>query len=180
MIVDTIEDVELACLFQERARLTESMRIAAFLMLGLLLFAGCGERLPVAPVSGTITLDDKPLAGASITTQPIGTGSQNPGPGSFGRTDDQGRFELELVKPAMEGAIIGEHRVMISRTSDDKSGKQLHRSADGEFEYSVDDPQAHRAMASGKWPVRYTDGSLSLQVPSEGTDKANFDLTAKP
>ena len=50
---------------------------------------------------------------SALLTQPIATNSPNPGPGSFGRTDAEGRFELELVKPAIRGAIIGEHRVMI-------------------------------------------------------------------
>src|SRR5688500_34311 len=110
------------------------MRLAAFLMLGPLLFAGCGERLPVAPVSGMITFEGKPLAGASITTQPIAASSTNPGPGSFARTDDQGRFELELVKPARKGAIIGEHRVMISPAAGEKSRTQRQQSAEGDLD----------------------------------------------
>jgi hypothetical protein len=30
------------------------------------------------------------------------------------------------------------------------------------------------------WPARFTDGSLRLQVPPDGTDKADFNLTTKP
>src|SRR5687768_9836969 len=71
----------------------DSMNILRFVGLSLILCAGCGDSLQVAPVSGTITFEGKPLAGATITTQPIATESQNPGSGSFGQTDDQGRFE---------------------------------------------------------------------------------------
>src|SRR5688572_14696609 len=89
------------------------MRCVWMLLWMLVALAGCGQGLPVAPASGVVLLDSKPLANASITTQPIATDSPNPGPGSFGRTDAEGRFELELVNPAMRGAIIGEHRVLI-------------------------------------------------------------------
>lgn len=111
--------------------------------------AGCGQRLPVAPASGVVLLDGAPLANASITTQPIAANSRNPGSGSFGRTDAEGRFELELVKPAMRGAIIGEHRVMI-------------RPANGD-----------------KWPTTFIDGSLRIQVPNEGTKELRLELTKR-
>jgi hypothetical protein len=156
------------------------MRFAAPLTLSLLLCPGCGERLSVAPVSGTITFEGKPLAGASITTQPIAAGSTNPGPGSFGRTDEQGRFELELVKPAKKGAIIGEHRVMISPADGATPRTQRQQSAEGEFEVWVDDPRANRNAVGSAWPARFTDGSLLLKVPPDGTNEANFDLTEKP
>ncbi len=86
---------------------------ALVLLWTLVMLAGCGERMPVAPVSGVVLLDGAPLANVNIMTQPIATDSLTPGPGSFSRTDAEGRFDLELVKPAIRGAIIGEHRVMI-------------------------------------------------------------------
>jgi hypothetical protein len=153
------------------------MRFTTTLILALLLCAGCGERPPVAPVSGSITLGGKPLAGATITTQPIAADSRNPGPGSFGKTDADGRFELELVQPAIKGAIIGEHRVMISPASGDSPVTQRQKSADGEYDFSMDDPQGHRAAANNKWPQQLSDGSLRLQVPPEGKTDVRFDLT---
>jgi hypothetical protein len=136
---------------------------------GLLLLAGCGADESIAPVAGTITLNGQPLAGASITTQPMSAeGKENPGSGSFGVTDDSGRFELELVKPPVPGAIVGEHRVMISPASDGATA-----SADGS---ATDDPRAHLQEAAKRWPVEYTDGSLRLTVPPEGTQDARFDL----
>lgn len=146
----------------------------------LLLFVGCGGEYAVAPVSGTVTFEGNPLAGASVTTQPISVGGNNPGPGSFATTDEQGRFELELVKPAMKGAIIGDHRVMISQPGGGKSSTQMNQGEDGEISWS-DDPKAHltgKADAK-KWPARFTDGSLQLTVPPEGTSAANFDLSLK-
>ena len=71
------------------------MRCVSMLLWMIVALAGCGQGLPVAPASGVVLLDGSPLANASITTQPIATNSRNPGPGSFGRTDAEGRFDLE-------------------------------------------------------------------------------------
>jgi hypothetical protein len=155
------------------------VKVLRLLALALLLCAGCGESLPVAPVSGRVTFDGQPLAGATITTQPIGADSQNPGPGSFAHTDDQGHYELELVKPARKGAIIGEHRVIISKASGAAPGSGPQQSADGQYQFWTDDPRAHRQPAAANWPSHLTDGSLHLEVPPEGTDQANFDLKSK-
>jgi hypothetical protein len=151
-----------------------------FVVLSLLCCAGCGERLPVAPVSGRITFEGRPLAGAGITTQPMARDSRNPGAGSFGLTDDQGRFELELVKPARKGAIIGEHRVMISKPARPAAESPSKVAVEGGLQVWEDDPRTNRAVSGERWPHRFTDGSLRLTVPPEGTDSADFDLTNKP
>jgi hypothetical protein len=149
-------------------------------VLSLLVCAGCGESLPVASVSGRITFEGRPLAGAGITTQPIARDTRNPGAGSFGLTDDQGRFELELVKPARKGAIIGEHRVMISKPAKPAANSPSKVSVESDVQVWEDDPRANRAVAGDNWPRRFTDGSLRLTVPPEGTDSADFHLTNKP
>jgi hypothetical protein len=156
------------------------MTIPRILSFSLLLCMGCGESSSIAPVSGTITLDGRPLSGASITTQPVASGSENPGPGSFGLTDAQGHYELELVKPARKGAIIGDHRVMISRVGAANAESEPQQAADGDVMVWTDDPRGNRQPAGTAWPARFTDGTLQLQVPPEGTDQANFDLKMKP
>ena len=50
------------------------------------------------PVSGRVTLDDQPLANAVVLFEPI-TGNTNPGMGSVGRTDSDGRFVLRQIQP---------------------------------------------------------------------------------
>ena len=122
---------------------------------------GCADEKPIALVSGVITFEGEPLVGASITTQPMATaGNSNPGSGSFGETDEQGRYSLELVEPAVQGAIVGTHRVIIVREQ-------------GEEDPTIDLPTV---TVDRSWPTRFTDGSLRLEVPAEGTDKADFDL----
>src|SRR6188508_823511 len=142
----------------------------------LVMLAGCGQGLPVAPASGVVLLDGIPLANASITTQPIATDSPNPGPGSFGRTDAEGRFELELVNPAMRGAIIGEHRVMI-RPADAVPTPSAPQQTENGIKVFSDTPL--KSAAADKWPTGFTDGSLRIQVPSEGTKELRVELTRR-
>src|SRR5262249_27200888 len=89
------------------------MRPWWFVGCALVFSLGCaGEK--VVPVSGLITLDGKPLANAYVTFQPIGrSGSPNPGPGSSGKTDAQGRYTLQVVGRPDKGAVVGTHRVQI-------------------------------------------------------------------
>lgn len=137
--------------------------------------AGCGQGLPVAPASGVVLLDGAPLANASITTQPVATDSRDTGPGSFGRTDAEGRFELELVKPAIRGAIIGEHRVMIRPAS--AASKSAEPKIVNGVKVFSDEPV--KENSASKWPANFYDGSLRIQVPSEGTTAIRLQLTKK-
>ncbi|MEO2047179.1 MAG: hypothetical protein ABGX16_11470 [Pirellulales bacterium] len=141
----------------------------------LLFSLGCSDSQQVAPVSGTITFEGQPLVGASITTQPIATDSIEVGSGSFGLTDEQGRYELELVKPAQKGAIIAEHRVMISHVAGNQTKDKAQTSEDGETK-SWDDATVVKSGVARAWPLRYIDGSLRLTVPPEGNTDADFDL----
>jgi hypothetical protein len=124
----------------------------------------------LAPVSGTILLDGEPLVGASVNTQPISTSSnREPGAGSFGNTDAQGHYSLELVDPPLAGAVLGEHRLTITRRK-----QQIEQYDDtDEIDLRVRPPQGP------PWPDRYGNGSLRLTVPPEGTTEANFELTLK-
>jgi len=128
----------------------------------VLALAGCDSRSNLVPVSGIVLLDGEPLVGASVNTQPISTSSNpEPGSGSFGKTDAEGHYSLELVDPPIAGAVLGEHRVTITRETE-----VLYRSSDER----VPPPDV-------PWPTRYNDGSLRLTIPAGGTDKADFELT---
>jgi len=160
------------------ARRPKTRRRVNAALSGLLLACmGCGGAADVAPVSGVVLYGDQPLAGAGITTQPIAKGTENPGSGSFGKTDEQGRFTLELVTPPMPGAIIGEHRVMI--TPPETSATQAApatKMVDG-VEVFIDDPQTRRANPTGgAWPASFSDGSLRLVVPPAGVTDAKISI----
>ncbi len=70
--------------------------------------AGCGSSYDVGKVSGTVTLDGEPLAGAVVTFSPTKGGAP-----SFGRTDASGKYTLQYTRDTA-GAEIGEHSVSVS------------------------------------------------------------------
>lgn len=63
-----------------------SLRVAGLL---LVMLAGCEPRVVRYPAAGVVTLDGKPVKGASVTCMPRGKG--RPG---IGETDAEGRFTL--------------------------------------------------------------------------------------
>jgi len=76
-------------------------------------FAGCGKTGPeIAPVSGRITLDGKPLEKADILFQPDGSK-----PPSSGRTDADGRYQL-VYKRGVMGGMLGSNKVQITISPD--------------------------------------------------------------
>ena len=122
---------------------------------------GCGgEHYPVAPVSGRVTLDGKPLADARIGFEPRRQGDQpNAGPGSYAKTDADGRFVLKTLD-GQSGAVVTTHDVWIRTyvAPANRSGE-------------IVDAAAERV------PPQYNDATtLTFVVPAEGTEQANFDL----
>jgi len=89
------------------------------LLVGLLLSVGCRSSAVegLAPVTGKVTLDGKPLPGVVVRFDPIGEGNS-----SLGKTDDQGRYKLRF-SASSDGAFIGEHTVRIVNEIDDSNGK---------------------------------------------------------
>jgi hypothetical protein len=83
------------------------MRVTLFFA-SVTLLSGCDGRT-VAPVSGRVTLNGQPLPNVLVLFEPMG--SDNPGLGSVGKTDADGRFVLRQIQPDRLGALVGEHRV---------------------------------------------------------------------
>lgn len=129
------------------------------------LICGCGgsDGLKTAPVSGQVTMDGTPLAGVQVTVEPVDeAGTDNPGTGSFGKTDEEGRYELRLMTSDEPGAVVGKHTVRIITPEPEEF-------ADNDITEFVD-----------PIPARYNSAStLTLDVPADGTDKADFELTKK-
>jgi len=85
-----------------------TLSIAAGLVL-LVLTAGCGPSGPaMVPVSGVVTLDDNPVAGASVMFAPVSGGRP-----AEGVTDAAGKFSLMTEKPG-DGALEGEYLVTVT------------------------------------------------------------------
>jgi hypothetical protein len=122
--------------------------------------AGCaGEGDQFAPVSGVVRLNDKPLAGASVSFEPVLREKATYGPGSHALTDGNGQFKLTVSAKNIQGAMIGKHTVRISLGDTPKG----------------DPGGAH--LTRELLPARYNSKSeLAFEVPPGGTDAANFDL----
>lgn len=134
-------------------------------LLGLaLLAAGCG-RTSVAPVSGRVTLDGKPLAGATIIFQPESE-EMNPGPGSHGTTDAAGQYTLHLTTGDVKGAVVGRHRVSITAY---EGGDEVPSSAPSSVFRKPLVPAEYNA-----------DTKLRFEVPAAGTTAADFELKGTP
>jgi len=136
------------------------MRIATSLAAALLLFLGGCSSDKLAPVSGTVTMDGKPLANANVNFQPIGS-DKEVGPGSYGKTDANGHYSLRLIATKERtGAVVGKHKVSITLELKDQSDVSREKQP---------------------IPARYNAKStLEIDVPSGGKDDANFSLDSKP
>jgi hypothetical protein len=137
------------------------MRRMLLLVLLLPLAGGCGSA-KIAPVSGRVTLNGKPLPNASVTFAPVGgKENQEPGPSSAGKTDADGRYTLELIGQEGSGAMIGKHKVRIALLS--------------EMDTSDDRPERLKQL-----PLEFNgQTTLTFEVPPGGTDAADFNLTVK-
>jgi hypothetical protein len=128
----------------------------------LVFAAGCTGGFGDAQVSGRVTLDGRPLAEARVEFQPIGSKENpNPGVGSYGVTDAEGRYSLMLLaSPPRPGAVVGDHRVAIRA-----------RAARGNR------PDDRRVATADPVPAKYNDRSgLTFQV-KPGPNQADFELT---
>jgi hypothetical protein len=129
-------------------------------VLGVLLVGGGCAPYKVVPVSGRVTLDDQPLAGATVTFVPeAGAASANPKPSSVGVTGEDGRYTLALTSDAKtNGAVACKHKVIILL------GAQAAA-------HDVE-PTLHKQL-----PAKYNRKSeLECDVPAGGRNDADFDL----
>ena len=86
--------------------------------------AGCGSEDGLAKVKGKVTLNGRPLEGATVEFQP----AAERGAPSAGATDAKGRYEL-MYTFDVPGAMPGEHVVSI-RTAEicfDGQGNEFER-----------------------------------------------------
>jgi len=83
-------------------------RLVGFFFLALV---GCSRSgPPLVAVTGTVTLDDRPLEGAQVTFIPA---DAIPGAGASGRTGPDGKYLLHSRNG--NGIAAGEYRVIVSK-----------------------------------------------------------------
>ena len=91
------------------------------LMLVVAVVGGCsgGDRPTLGRVTGTVTLDGRPLADAAVVFSPIGGGRQ-----STGTTDSAGHFEMIYIRD-IRGAKVGQHKVSIMTAREESPDEDI-------------------------------------------------------
>ena len=136
--------------------------------------AGCSNGPAFAPVSGIVTLNGSPKEGLIVTFQPIGTKENpDPGRGSYGHTDAQGRFKL-VSDDGKEGAVIGPHRVRIITPWNESAGG---------FDPEIGSPDGNVNVVAkievDPIPTTWNaESDKTFDVTTTGTDQANFHIVS--
>jgi hypothetical protein len=95
-------------------------RQAVVCIAAIVILTGCSRSGPeLAPVSGQVTLDGKPVEHIKVTFHP--DGSKSP---SIGRTDKDGRYLLRY-KRGVEGGSVGWNVVRLQTVTEASHGPQL-------------------------------------------------------
>lgn len=128
------------------------------LTIGLIVgLTGCGQDTGPAlgDVTGTVTLDGKPLPEASVTFYPADDGRP-----SQGTTDETGKYTL-MFTGTKEGAMVGQHSVQV------EVGVPTGES---------DTPPVSRVP---QLPAKYNKNTELTAEVERGSNTVDFDLTSK-
>jgi hypothetical protein len=142
------------------------------------LLPGCtgGDDNPATfPVSGTVTLNGEPVAGAQVSFMGQGVSLA-----ASGTTDAQGKYQLSTFGEN-DGAVLGKHVVTISPSATIGGGEEMN-AEDPSSGYG----EAMAAAAAGKQvggeggiPARYGmrgTSKLEAQVTKDGPNEFSFPL----
>lgn len=139
----------------------------------LLCATGCGESARLAPVSGTVRINGKPLAKAGVTFTPVVGGRP-----AWATTDEQGRFTLTTFS-ANDGAFVGDHSVTVAEV--ESVAPVVPKNADPDFASLYAELPTRQAgktakpALDAKFASRSTSG-LSFTVKANEENQAEFDL----
>jgi hypothetical protein len=127
-----------------------------------LIVAGCGGS-GLGEVTGKVTLDGQPLAGAIVTFYP------QEGRPSIGMTDSEGNYELGFTA-SEKGAVVGKHTVRITTGAGE----------DREDESGEDEDQEEGAdFADPTIPAKYNSKSELTREVTSGSNEFDFDLQSQ-
>jgi hypothetical protein len=139
----------------------------AFVVLALAL--GCSSEKKFVPVSGRVTMNNQPLADALVSFRPVVPEGTLEAPESTGKTNENGEFSLKTVT-GQDGAWVGKHVVRITLV---KLIPGAQADSDARIGGRRPNPPVEELV-----PARYnTNSKEEFDVPSGGTNQANFSLT---
>ena len=144
--------------------------LGCLLVLGLGFFLGCGTSgPPLTPVTGTVTVDDKPLSEALVRFIPQG---DTPGHGGQGITKANGKYEITAHRmDDRKGLLPGFYKVVLTRLRQ-PDGRPLPPNAkpiESAFVETVPEPY----LTSRDTPLTVTIGAESVvfDIPMQSVKK---------
>ncbi len=132
-----------------------SKTLVLFTIFVLTLTSCTGGGPPLGYVTGTVSLDGKPLANARVQFQPEAEGRP-----SFGISDDVGKYEIGYTMNK-KGAQVGNHRVQITTAA------------------LLEQPNGSSIAVEEKLPDKYNAKSELHQEVKAGRNTINFELLSK-
>jgi hypothetical protein len=145
------------------------LRVQLGLLLALLvpMFVGCGggaDQPDTVPVSGTITVEGKPLEGAQVSF--LGEGASR---AAMGTTDAAGKYQLTTFEEN-DGAIVGKHTVSITKSRDTSGASAENPDA------SYDELMGGGGAPKPKEGEFTSKSGLDATVTADGPNEIDFDL----
>lgn len=146
------------------------------LSLVALTLTGCGSGSDTIPVTGTVTLDGKPLEGASVNFSPAEAGTP-----ARAVTDASGKFELTTNEPK-DGALPGSYNVGVTKMDKDSVDSTAAPDGSAEEGMMLSGPGAGRVAPRPKSliPDKYTNpnkSGITVEV-KEGMEPVTIELTS--
>jgi hypothetical protein len=140
--------------------------------------AGCSKNPDYLPVMGSVSLDGKPVAKASVMFHP-----ENGGRPAWAITDDDGSFALTTFKSG-DGTLLGNHVVTVTLAQEGPPKKQSHNPDLTNENASVMEMFTVQQPNRKKWivPEKYSDtdtSGLTFTVADGADNNATFELESK-
>lgn len=132
-------------------------------------FLGCNpsDQPELGQVTGTITLDGKPLTGVAVVFQP------DNGRPARGVTDAEGKYELVYIRQT-KGTKVGPNRVEVAPSEEGEETEEAEP-GDGDTQTASKKPKSGKPSV----PARYnTKSELKVDVKS-GPNTFDFQLESK-
>jgi len=161
-----------------------NINLTAFTLfaVSLSVLTGCGDS-SIAPVSGTVTLDGKPVPNLRMVFSPEPIGDNYAvGPFSTGKTDADGKFTLE-TRYGDQGAFVGKHKVSFEFSDispdalDNLNEQMIDAKAEGDKD-KFQKVQQKMAKLKQKLKDRPDIGKTFkvIDIPSGGTDDLKLEF----
>ena len=144
--------------------------LCLLLLVSLMCLQGCKKSTAIKTdlVTGVVTMNGSPLAGATVTFLPDGTGNT-----AVGTTDASGKYTLQTMLGAADaGTTPGDYVVTISKKENRPTGQQEWSESAGEM---VDIMSAHEQV-----PAKFTNKSstpLKATVVAGQANSFDFDVS---